>query len=196
MSEEMPLIDPAAREKSRCTLAATGSQQEPRHGRRHTVLIWQLKADEVHALKSTEMNIFETVLGILLILAVGMCVVTFPFVFGCCLVVNLVHGIPATPRASVQSEPGIALARRPQRNMTRPRNRPKVERDRRCRKLSFAGELSSTHQQYPCPIQRWRLGGCSKSTHALVEESTDHCRSGQCDHPGDDDTSGDTPTHR
>jgi hypothetical protein len=81
MSEEMPLIDPAAREKSRCTLAATGSQQEPRHGRRHTVLIWQLKADEVHALKSTEMNIFETVLGILLILAVGMCVVTFPFVF-------------------------------------------------------------------------------------------------------------------
>ena len=39
-------------------------------------------------------------------------------------------------------------------------------------------------------------GSRSKKGHALVEQSADQRRGGQCDHPGNDYTSGNTPTNR
>jgi hypothetical protein len=120
-----------------------------------------MRNDEVCSVKLTAMNIFKTLLGVLLVSAVGTCVVTFPFVL--CMLFG------GEPRSR---HPRYASRQRPIRTRGR-----------------YSQKSADKYDEAT-------LGEPSKSTHAFIEESTDHRRSGQRDHPGDHNTSGNAPTNR
>src|SRR6185369_17165286 len=110
---------------------------------------------------------FNTAAGIVLMLAVGMCFVAFPFVLWMLFGVgprSLHKRHTARPRGKALRVPAGATNRKksPGRGMTR-----------------------RTSKTPP----KGRLGGRGKKGHALVEQSPDQRRGGQCDHPGDNYTS-------
>jgi hypothetical protein len=75
-------------------------------------------------LRFAETDMFNTVVGILLILIVGMCVAHSRSSFGCCLAMDLGPGTRAIPLARVGTAPrvlpaGVKITKKPRRDMTR-----------------------------------------------------------------------------
>jgi hypothetical protein len=74
-------------------------------------------------LRFAETDMFDTAVGILLVLVVGMCVVASHSSFGCYLVVDPGPGTRATPLARVGTAlrvpAGATIVKKPGRDMTR-----------------------------------------------------------------------------